>query len=734
MFPMFYFLSLYMQQVLGYPAIKTGLAFLVVATGMIASSGLAQAPVTRAGVRVVLAAGMLAFAAAQVLFIRLPAATSFTRDLLPGFLLVAAALGLAVVGDFIAAAIDVKPADAAGLRPDQHHPAGRRRSRPRRSLRHRRRPHRRPAARRPPARRRAHRRIPLRLRRHRRTRPRRRRRHGRVHARARPQPPRDIRPAIQCWRARECRGAAKAPRQRRPSVTPGPACLRSSAPPSVARRMRHVILPTDRSACARPLVRLGWDAEAKTVARRDSTAASGTLDAVHHNQRGAAAVTEMVKPASPPWDSDESDGPMTVAGRPPSSPPARPRPEFDVLRAFVVAGLVVFHSAVVFAAGASWFVKDPRPRPGFTVFLLWGSLWGMPLLFVVSGMGARYAMRTRPAAAFVRGRLARLLVPFAVSLAVLVPPMFYLERLGQPAFHESYWRFWLSFVNVPALARGLLLRGSWRSGGASFDPAHLWFLYVLLVFSITLLPLLACLRGPRGTPFTGRLAGFAERHGAVVVFAAAIPMMGVEAVFGPDVNTGGWERLAYVFPFLYGFLIACDPRLEAALRRSRRLALAVACAATATLAAWAGALSTRGAGLSAGVPPAWGALQGLAGWAWIAAIMGFAGSLAARRGSQPAVTSAPACGGARAVVAPRRPVRERGRTALLPAARAGHRGNCLAHRPLARANPREVRRAGHRVLRRDFRPVRDTGPPVPRHPAAVRHEARTKPSGERPRS
>ena len=112
MFPMFYFLSLYMQQVLGYPAIKTGLAFLVVATGMIASSGLAQAPVTRAGVRVVLAAGMLAFAAAQVLFIRLPAATSFTRDLLPGFLLVAAALGLAVVGDFIAAAIDVKPADA----------------------------------------------------------------------------------------------------------------------------------------------------------------------------------------------------------------------------------------------------------------------------------------------------------------------------------------------------------------------------------------------------------------------------------------------------------------------------------------------------------------------------------------------------------------------------------------------------------------------------------------------
>ena len=391
------------------------------------------------------------------------------------------------------------------------------------------------------------------------------------------------------------------------------------------------------------------------------------------------------------------------------------------MRAFVVAGLVVFHSAVVFATGTSWFVTDPRPSAGFTVFLLWGSLWGMPLLFLVSGMGARYAMRTRPAAALARERLARLAVPFVVGLAVLVPPMFYIERLGQPAFHESYWRFWLSFVNVPALARELLPRGSWRSGGATFDPAHLWFLYVLLFFSITLLPLLAYLRGPRGRLLTGRLAGFAEHHGAVAVLAAAVPMMVVEAVFGPDVNTGGWERLAYVFPFLYGFLIASDPRLEAALRRSRRPAVAVACVATAVLMAWAGALSGSGASLSAGVRRA-----GVRCRAWPAG-----------RGSQRSWGSPgpwPRGGAAgpwsrpyrpwrsRGGVAARRPVRERSGAALLPAARAGHRGGWLAHRPLASADRREVRRAGHRVLRRDPRPVRGTGPAVPRHPAAIRHE------------
>jgi glucans biosynthesis protein C len=326
--------------------------------------------------------------------------------------------------------------------------------------------------------------------------------------------------------------------------------------------------------------------------------------------------------------------PRTAAARPLVGRVAGRRPELDVMRAFVVAGLVVFHSAVVFASGASWFVKDPHPSTGFTVFLLWGSLWGMPLLFLVSGMGARYAMRSRAPAAFARERLTRLGIPFAAGLVVLVPPMFYLERLAQPGFHEPYWRFWLSFVNVPALARGLLPAGSWTSGGAEFDPAHLWFLYVLLVFSLALLPLFAYLQGPRGGPLTARLAGTAERHATVVVLAAAIPLMAAEAVFGPDVNTGGWERTAYVFPFLYGFLIASDPRFEAALRRSRWPALAVACAATAALVSWAGTRGGSGASLS-GVPAGWRALQGLAGWEWVAAIMGFAQSLAARRRPAP---------------------------------------------------------------------------------------------------
>jgi peptidoglycan/LPS O-acetylase OafA/YrhL len=306
------------------------------------------------------------------------------------------------------------------------------------------------------------------------------------------------------------------------------------------------------------------------------------------------------------------------------SPSMGRRPELDFMRAFVVAGLVVFHSAIVFTTVGSWFVNDARPSVGFDVFVLWGMTWGMPLLFVVSGMGVHYALRTRSAGAFLRERILRLLVPFVIGMVALVPPMFYLERLGRPGFHESYGHFWLRFLDVPALAGGVLSRGVWRSGGDDFDPAHMWFLYVLLLLSVALLPLFLYLRRPAGMWLINRIADAAERHPFTMLLAGAIPMGLVEGVFGPDKVTGGWERLAYLFPLLLGYVIASNRRFDSVLRRGRGRALVCAVLSTALLVWWAGL--TGFDDIVAGDVPGWGALQGLAGWAWIMAILGFAGS------------------------------------------------------------------------------------------------------------
>ena len=59
LFSMFFFISLYMQQVLGYSAIHAGLSYLPLALAIIVSAGIASQLVTKVGYKPVLAAGML---------------------------------------------------------------------------------------------------------------------------------------------------------------------------------------------------------------------------------------------------------------------------------------------------------------------------------------------------------------------------------------------------------------------------------------------------------------------------------------------------------------------------------------------------------------------------------------------------------------------------------------------------------------------------------------------------
>jgi EmrB/QacA subfamily drug resistance transporter len=113
-FAMFFFLSLYMQQVLGYSAITSGVCFLVIAGGVIVFSGLAQRLVTKAGPKPVLAVGMVIAVAGQVLFTTIPTRGHFASDLLAGFVVVAVGLGLAFVANAIAATTGV-PQRQAGL-------------------------------------------------------------------------------------------------------------------------------------------------------------------------------------------------------------------------------------------------------------------------------------------------------------------------------------------------------------------------------------------------------------------------------------------------------------------------------------------------------------------------------------------------------------------------------------------------------------------------------------------
>jgi EmrB/QacA subfamily drug resistance transporter len=114
LFSMFFFISLYMQQVLGYSAIHAGLSYLPLALVIMASAGIASQLVTKLGYKPVLAAGMLMIVAGLLWFSRVSVGGSFLSDILGPSLFAAAGLGFAFVTTTIAAVSGVEE-DEAGL-------------------------------------------------------------------------------------------------------------------------------------------------------------------------------------------------------------------------------------------------------------------------------------------------------------------------------------------------------------------------------------------------------------------------------------------------------------------------------------------------------------------------------------------------------------------------------------------------------------------------------------------
>jgi MFS family permease len=113
LFSMFFFVSLYMQQVLHYSALRAGLSYLPLAVGIILSAGAASVGVTRFGFKPVLLTGLLFVAGGLFWFSRVPpTGGSFAGDVLGPSLLAAIGLGLSFVPVTIAAVTGTRPHEA----------------------------------------------------------------------------------------------------------------------------------------------------------------------------------------------------------------------------------------------------------------------------------------------------------------------------------------------------------------------------------------------------------------------------------------------------------------------------------------------------------------------------------------------------------------------------------------------------------------------------------------------
>ncbi|MEU0955864.1 acyltransferase [Streptomyces niveus] len=304
-------------------------------------------------------------------------------------------------------------------------------------------------------------------------------------------------------------------------------------------------------------------------------------------------------------------------------PAARPgrRTELDAIRALVVVGLVFFHSALVFDTEDDFYVKNPETVDATMYLAGFGVVWAMPILFLISGLGSWHSLRKRGPGGFVAERLLRLGVPLVFATLTIVPvPQWLRLRAADPGYHESYWEFLpqffevrLSFGDFPFVVRG-----------EHFETGHLWFIVLLLVFSLLLAPLAGRPPGTGGDRVRDGLASAVRRRG--VVLLPAVPFAVICALLGLEEAFAGWSRWAYLLFFVCGYVLASDERFRTAVRRD---------AVPATVAGLALFTLALPAFIAAGEAPDGDvftdttavailarSLFGLAGWCWLVAILG----------------------------------------------------------------------------------------------------------------
>lgn len=294
--------------------------------------------------------------------------------------------------------------------------------------------------------------------------------------------------------------------------------------------------------------------------------------------------------------------------------PRERRFDIDWLRVIAIFLLIPFHTGRIFDDDG-FYIKNAVTSPFIEEFVhFFFGQWRLALLFVVSGIGTRFALGFRSSGQYLKERLDRLMLPLGIGILVVVPPQIYYRNLFEGRFEGSYLAFY------PTFFQGISPEGN-------FEWAHLWFLVYLFVFSLLALPLFLYFRSPGGQARLEPVATFFNRPGTIYLWALPL-VLGEVALRAryPGFQTliGDWANVVfYLLLFIYGYVLVAHESLFDTLRRQRRMSLALAIGFVAVLYAlrWTDNVPEPG------YTPAWSVWAALAAanaWFWVCALIGYA--------------------------------------------------------------------------------------------------------------
>lgn len=168
----------------------------------------------------------------------------------------------------------------------------------------------------------------------------------------------------------------------------------------------------------------------------------------------------------------------------------------DNLRNFTILLLFPVHTWMIWNDFGSRFYIWQGGNRLLSTLIVAVNPWFMPLLFVLAGMSARYALEKRSRKEFVIGRVQKLLVPFLFGTVFLVPVQTFFAR----KFFDGYSGGWLENLNY------FFTHWTDLSGyDGAFTPGQLWFVLFLFVISMVSLLLFRILPYQKVEACVGRL-------------------------------------------------------------------------------------------------------------------------------------------------------------------------------------------------------------------------------------
>ncbi|MCA9938495.1 MAG: acyltransferase family protein [Anaerolineales bacterium] len=198
----------------------------------------------------------------------------------------------------------------------------------------------------------------------------------------------------------------------------------------------------------------------------------------------------------------QSENMATVA---PATVTDHRRHDVDWLRTLALALLIVYHVTVSFQPWGVYvgFPQNEQPLEGLWLVMMMLNVWRIPIVFVISGMGVRFALARRNWQDLLQDRTIRILVPFVFCVFCIAPISAY--------FFQKYYEQEIAYTP---------------------NAGHLWFLGNIFVYVLLLLPLLTYLKNRPHNALFRFLSRLFSHAGGIVVLV--LPLVLEAALTRPD--------------------------------------------------------------------------------------------------------------------------------------------------------------------------------------------------------